>query len=881
MLIPGSKLGPYEIVSRLGAGGMGEVYRARDTRLDRTVAIKVLPAHLSDDPELRQRFEREARAISSLSHPHICALYDVGRQDAVDFLVMEYLEGETLAARLKRGPLPGAEVLRFAREIADALEQAHRHGIVHRDLKPGNVMLTRSGTKLLDFGLAKSIRPSPAADFLAADTPTETAPVTAVGLVAGTLPYMAPEQVEGKEADARTDIFALGAVLYEMATGRRAFEGTSPASLIGAIMRADPPPIAALEQAAPALDRIVHTCLAKDPNERWQSAQDVRLALDSLGPAAAPGAAIAGRRERAAWVAAAALLAALVAVVAFVPFRRVEPERAVYRLSMLAPGKATLATSEAPAVSPDGRFLAFVAFGASVAQLYVRPLDSTEARPLPGTEGASLPFWSPDNRSIGFFAGGKLKRVEVAGGLPQILAEAPVPRGGTWNRNGVILFAPSPSFPLHRVAASGGEAAPLSTTEEWGKEGRLLPSFLPDGRHYLYLSLTRNPVRVTSIRVASLDEPGTKKLVDAEFMGLYAAPGYVLFRRDAALMAQKLDLAKLELTGDPIRAANQVKVHPLTFQTFASASETGVLAYLEPDIGQTNLVWVDRQGHRIKTVSPPGQYGTVELSPDESQVAFVQVDPRTASHDIYIMDLAHDLSRRFTLERATYFAPIWSPDGRRILFAALKAGPPALYLKDAGGAGDSELLLQQSNLPHLPSDWSGDGRTVVFATIDPKTRWDLWMLPLEGDRRPAPLLRTEHNERHGQISPDGHWLAYVSDESGRDEIYVCPFPGGPGKWQISRDGGSQPRWRRDGRELFFVAADGMLTSAEAKTAPTFVPGATRTLFAPHFSGLGADMSNRPYAVSRDGQRFLLNAPVEQASPPTATVVLNWTAALHR
>ncbi len=895
-LSTGTRLGPYEIQAPIGAGGMGEVYRARDTRLERTVAIKVLPAHLSSNPDLRQRFEREARTISSLNHPHICTLHDIGHQDGTDYLVMEHLEGETLAQRLQKGSLPTEQLLRYAIQITDALDKAHRQGVTHRDLKPANVMLTKGGCKLLDFGLAKFRRVDP---MIAASTgggttesgtPAADKKLTVEGTILGTFQYMAPEQLEGKEADARTDIFSLGAVLYEMATGRPAFQGRSRASLIAAILEHEPEPMTDLQpMAPPALARVVETCLAKDPDERWQTAHDVKLQLQWIAEggsqAGLPVPVVARRRLREQiWIAAAMALAATVAGLLFTRPRPAPVEAGAVRFSIPLPEKATYAPGGTLALSPDGRRLAFRANkpeGKTV--LWLRPLDSFTAQPLAGTEGAAYPFWSPDARFIAFFADQRLKKIELGSGNVETICEAGTGGGGTWNRDGVIVFAANWEGPLMRVPAAGGAAMQLTQLDAAHQEVfHLWPHFLPDGRHYLFVLYGRDN---SGIYAGTLDSQERKRLIAIESVNdattvVHAPPGYLLFLRNRVLMAQRFDAARLELRGEAIRLAEGLEIRgpgvvPL------SVSGTGALAYrLSGEIGAMQPTWFARDGKQLGTVGPPGPYSSFDLSPDGRTLAVSRTEAQVPT-SLWLIDVARATATRFTSDWFS-FAPRWSPEGDRLLFCSARDSPPNLYLKSLSGAGEERL--HRSPNQSYPTDWSSDGRFIVYFTVDPKTRTDIWVLPLAGDRKATPLLQTPANEDSGRISPDVKWLAFTSDESGKSEVFITSFPTPGRKWQISTNGGFQPQWRGDGKELFYQGADNKLMSVAITPGPAFDAGVPRELF-PMPAGVGSSpnpsRSTAAYLVAADGKRFLVNVEVAKPIPQPIQVVLNWTAVLRR
>jgi eukaryotic-like serine/threonine-protein kinase len=898
-LSTGTRLGPYEIEAPIGSGGMGEVYRAKDTRLNRTVAVKILPSELSGKPGLRQRFEREARAIASLNHPHICSLYDVGAENGVDFLVMEYLEGETLADRLSHGALKTEQLLRYAIEIADALDNAHRQGFVHRDLKPGNIMLTRAGVKLLDFGLAKFAAQEkvPAAGSDGAAATLTRQPLTVEGTIVGTLPYMAPEQLEGKETDTRTDIFAFGAILYEMATGKRAFEGTSQASLIAAILAAEPKPLRTLQPLTPtALERLVQTCLAKDPEERWQNAHDMMRELEWISEAKSQPEEVAQQRrlirDPLAWGVAALLLVALLVLLPFaIAHLREVPPAAAYpmRLPILLPEKASLGSF---AISPDGRWLAFTAAAGGNDQLWVRALDALTPQALPGTEGAKFPFWSPDSRSIGFFTGGKLKKVEFSGGPVQTLCDAGTGWGGTWNHDGVIVFG-TLGFGLYRVSAMGGSATlmtPLDRTRpEWIIHS---PSFLPDGRHFLYYILETH-----GVYLGSLDGAVKQRLLGADSNAVYAPSlsagrqaGYLLFMREGALLAQPFDARELRLTGEPFPVAERVGRDPNFSRGNFSVSDNGVLVY-DPSLNRLNkqLVWVDRQGKQIGSLGAVGGYSRPWLSPDEKRVAVDRLDSQTDTRDLWLYDVAGGGASHFTFDPANDFYPVWSPDGSRIVWGSNREGMYDLYWKAASGAGLDELLLKSSNWK-VPTDWSRDGRFPRYYEIDPKTKRDIWILPLSGDQKPFPFLQTEANEVGGQLSPDGRWMAYASDELGGHEVYVQSFPSAGGKRQVSTKGGTGPHWRRDGKELFYYAPDGKLMAVEVKSGlpagghgggegASFEASVPRALF--EFRSGSGPPTFAPYTVTADGQRFLLNTIVDESGGAPLTVRVNWQAGLKQ
>jgi Tol biopolymer transport system component len=881
----GSKLGPYQILGQIGAGGMGEVYRAKDTRLERTVAVKVLPPHMAASPESRQRFEREAKTISQLSHPHICALYDVGREGETEYLVMELLEGETLSDRLAKGPLPLEQTLRYGTEIADALDKAHRQGIVHRDLKPANVMLTKSGVKLFDFGLAKAMAPAQPLSALTSGPTVAGAPnVTQEGTILGTFQYMAPEQLEGKEADGRTDIFAFGAVLYEMATGRTAFTGASRASLISSIMTSEPPAISTVEpMTPPVLEHIVQRCLAKGAEDRWQSARDVSGELRWLASApsgGAPAVSVRSRNGRAVAIAAFLLVAALLAVFALSRLRPAASQPQAVRF-LIAPPSGVLFTHDVVAtnmaISPDGHHLAFVASSQGRRQIWLRDLDAVSARPLQGTEGGSSPFWSPDSRSLGFFADGKLKRLAISGGAPQAITEA---NGGSasWGHDDTILFIDNIGREgILRVPAGGGAAAEVTRFDK--KRGDIWhawPSFLPDGRHFLYSVWFKSE---GSIRLGSLEQGDIGELLPARSRAVFAPEGYLLYVSEGALLARPFDPKGLRLSGNPLTVAGRVPYLAVTGGADFAVSQTGALAFVEGEpLGR--MAWFDRGGREIGTLGESRSLEQLSISPDGRRVAVGVADNKAGSTHLWIDDVGGQPPQRFTYSAGNEFAAVWSPDGGKIVFAHDPGnGTVRLRLKKVGDTGNGEDLIAPTFF-QIPHDWSRDGRFLVYTDEDPKTRNDIWILPIDGDRKPIPFLKTSFEESDARVSPDGLSIAYVSDESGRLEVYVAPFPTGAGRRRVSVEGGSQPRWRRDGRELFFLAADARIMAAAVRDGDLGAP-------APLFRS-PTTPSNRSelaiwndYDVSPDGQRFLIRVDLVSRDTMPMTVALGWAAGIAR
>ncbi len=884
-LAAGTKLGPYEIIAPLGAGGMGEVYRARDTRLDRAVAVKILPSHLSDDPESKQRFEREARAVSGLSHPNICHLYDVGRQDGIDFLVMEYLEGETLADRLRKGPLPVEQILKTALEICEALEKAHHSGVVHRDLKPGNIMLTKSGAKLMDFGLAKA---SPAISALSSGL-TQTlaspsSPLTARGTIVGTFQYMSPEQVEGKEADARSDIFSLGTVLYEMATGKRAFEGKTTASTIAAILAADPPPIATIQPLSPpALQGVVKNCLAKDPDDRLQTAHDVKLQLKWIaesglaesGQNALPAA--RRRRDRLGWLLAGLFLLLLIAGSVAWWMGEHRAERAMYFNSLVPFPSSDLA------LSPDGRILAMVAFSdqASKNMIWISEVGGRRASIVPGTEDASHPFWAPDNRFIGFFAQGRLKKVDVfAGTSAQVLCDAPHGRGGAWNRDGVILFAPEVFTGLYRVSPAGGapvvvtkpDASRFESSNRW-------PAFLPDQRHFLYLGANfSGQFDKNEIFVGALDSNEKRPIVSASSNAAYAEPGYLLYWRDNALVAQRFDSRTYVLSGEPHTINDEVQYFPQTDlavfdvagkQTLAVQTGKGAAA-------MSQLLWLDRNGKQVGTVvGPPGAFSNPGLSPDGRRMAIDQTDSDGRHQNVWIHELANNALTRLTFNPGLNQDPVWSPDGKRIVYTSSQKINFRLYQKSADGSGSEEQVADLGVPQQGPWDWSRDGKYLLV-----RKDTELWYMSA-ADGQLKPFLQGQSSVRNAQFSPAGRWVAYSSNETGNWEVYVSSFPIATSKWQVSRGGGEEPRWRRDGKELFYLSGEGKMMAATVGTGSNFEAGPPVTLFQTQRRQPISAQDFFSYDVTADGQRFLINSKLDTPNAAPLSIILNWASEMPK
>jgi eukaryotic-like serine/threonine-protein kinase len=892
-LTSGTKLGPYEIQSPLGAGGMGEVYRARDTRLDRIVAVKILATHLSNSPELKQRMEREARAISSLNHPHICQLFDIGSHDGSDFLVMEFLEGETLADRIRKGPILLQEIYRIGIAVAEALATAHKHGIVHRDLKPGNIMLTPAGAKLMDFGLAKPIgmssgnsaSKSAPPSFTAAATlsgPSPLTPLTTAGSMIGTIQYMSPEQIEGKEADARSDIFAFGAVLYEMAAGRRPFEGKSQISLASSILEKDPDPISTIKPQTPtAFEHVITTCLQKNPDDRFLAAHDIKLELRWIASeklavtSPLPAAPASSAHRPLAWISAVIAGVVLGAIAGFLLHHA--PAAQSIRTVIDPPLNTNFRLSDdnagPPVLSPDGTTVAFTATGSGgKVQIWVRPMNSLEAHPVLGSDDAIFPFWSPDSRSLGFFADGKVKTIDVNGGSATAVCDAALGRGGAWGPGGIILFSAGPISPILQVSTAGGTPTEVTKIDPAQHSSHRWPFFLPDGKHFLYLAMNHDRARSASDAVyyASLDGRENRLVVHTQANAVYA-DGFLLFAQQDLLMAQPFDPSSGKLSGEPQKIATGVMNDLTTWHMDASASENGLLAFGGGGIGDLELIWTDRTGKQLSIAADKLtnlQYAA--LSPQGDRVA-LQID--TGINDIWVLDLARGVRTRLTFGPVTNAFPVWSPDGKWIAYFSFRDGKYNLYRKPSDGSGAEEVLVSDAHQTIYVNDWSRDGKTLIYQR-GPGAGHEIWALPLEGERKARMLLSSGSV---GRLSPDGRWLAYQALESGMPQIFVVAADGGPGKWQVSPNGGQQPRWSHDGKELlYFDVPSSDIVSVPVKEvggAPQF--GAPQILV-PRWTILSVPF----FDLTNDGQKLLLERLSQQVSQ-SVTIVTNFSAELKK
>jgi Tol biopolymer transport system component len=884
-LTNGTKLGPYEIIAPLGAGGMGEVYRARDTRLERTVAIKILPAHFSMDPVRKQRFEREAKTVSSLNHPHICVLHDVGSQDGIEYLVMECVEGETLTKRLEKGPLPLEQVLKYGMQIADALDKAHRSGVVHRDLKPGNIMLTATGAKLLDFGLAKPASPLATLATLTASVP-KPSPVTQEGTIVGTFEYMSPEQIEGRELDGRSDIFSFGAVLYEMLTGRRAFEGKSQLSVASAILEKEPQAIRTLKpMTPPALEQAVRRCLSKDPEERWQAARDLELELKWIAEGGAQAPVTKGVRalgpRAVAFGLGTLLLGALIAGLAVWNLKPLSSPLSpqVSRTAISLPPGQRLVGFDYPAVavSPDGSRVAYVAIQGGTQQIYLRAMDGLAATPVTGTEDAVNPFFSADGQWLGFFAGQKMKKVSLSGGPVLTLSPAGNPRGASWGSQGMIAFAPTGVSALQQVRDGGGPPQPLTHMEK-GEVAHRWPEFLPSGNAVFFVvGATATNWANAQVAVQSVETGERRNLIQGATQPRYATSGHLVYAQGKNLMAVPFDSQRLAVTGAAIPVVEGVLQFPSGGAAQYSISNTGTLVYVAggAQSAQRKLVWVARDGTEKPLAAPARAYRGPRISPEGGRVAVAIEEQET---QIWLYDLSRETLTRITFEGNSNINAIWTPDGKKVAFTSNKEGPVNLYWQRADGSGGLERLTT-SDLLHSPMSWSPDGQRLAYIEINPTTGYDIWVVNAS-DLKAQPFLRTPFNESSPRFSPDGNWLAYTSNESGRYEIYMQPYPGPGGKWQISTEGGTEPVWNHNGRELFYRNGEKMI-AVDIVTQPSFVAGKPRTLFEGRYELSPGTFAY--YDVSPDGQRFLMLKPNEagEAAPTQINVVLNWFEELKR
>lgn len=900
-LTAGVKLGPYEIVAPLGSGGMGEVYRARDTRLGRDVAIKVLPAHLAENSEARQRFEREARAVSSLSHAHICPLFDVGSQNGVEYLVMEYLEGETLSQRLLRGPLKFEEMRRIGIEIADALEKAHRQGIVHRDLKPGNVMLTKSGAKLMDFGLAKpSMAMTAASDLMTPSGPTMSvaaltsaaSPLTQKGMIVGTFQYIAPEVLQGKEADARSDIFSLGCVLFEMATGKRAFEGKSQLSVFMAILENEPVLVSSLQPLAPkGLDEMVKNCLAKDPEERISSAHDVKLQLRGLeardsgtsAVMAAPVKTGSNGKLRNILLGAGALGLLLAALAGYALGGRKNSGGAL-RVEITPPPKmGFLETGDyggLPALSPDGSKLAFSAEGQdSRKALWVRSLDSFAAQRLEGTEDAAHPFWSPDGRYIGFFSKGKLNKVLATGGPVITLADADNPRGGTWCGSDVIVYAANFQAGLMKVNANGGAASAATTLDTNKHTTHRWPGCLPDGKHFIYLATNHRGgiPGENGIYYTGIDGKDGHQVVTSDG-GAEVANGYLLYHAQASLMAQAFDTGSGKVSGEPVAILDKVKFDTGVWRALFTVSQNGRIAYFpgaNSAVG-TQLLQYDRTGKVTRVVGELGTYMDPTLSPDGKRLAFLTGDPLW---NVWILDLDRGNRTRVTFDQNVKISPTWTPDGKNIAYLASLAGQnAAIRSRPTNGTGAEQTLVQDKDDVVDRPQYSPDGRYIVYMRTKGGRALSIMAKPLAGGE-PITVLDSPGLQAtlpEFRVSPNGKWIAYVSDETGKYEVYLAPFPKGEGKWQVSNGNATAPTWRRDGKELFYVTVGGELFATDIGEPGNEVQiGTPKFLFRVNIAPMGT-----LYDVAPDGQSFIIQVSGEGSREPL-NLVTDWTTDLKK
>jgi len=886
---PGARLGPYEVGAPIGKGAMGEVYRARDPRLGRDVAIKVLAASAAGHADRRNRFEQEARAAAALNHPNILAVFDIGDEHGTPYIVSELLEGETLRERLNDGPLPVRKAVEYAAQLAQGLAAAHARGIVHRDLKPENIFIaTGERVKILDFGLAKLTEPEPMSGV--GSIVATVQPGTQPGMILGTVGYMAPEQVRGVPADYRSDIFSFGAILYEMVAGQPPFRRETPADTLAAILHEQPPALSNPERHLPAsILRIVERCLEKAPALRFHSTDDLAFAvagalvadpeirLDDSAEAATR------TRRTTAWAFVATLVGLVAVAVGVTAYLRRPAAEVISVKLTVSPPPGVVQTDPTIRISPDGTRLAFAATSSDgVRRLWIRPLNALDAIPIGETEGATNPFWSPDSRSVGYFAGGQLRKIDLAEGVSITVCDAPQAAGGAWSVDGVIVF--SSGGQLHRVPAVGGAMVSLLNGINGTREGATLayPTFLPDGRHILYLDTGGGRVGEAALYAAALDSPDRTLVLGGAVSNAWYSRGYLVFLRNATLVAQPFDVKRLTLSGGGIPIVDQVQRPQFGPPSGAFSVSDRVLAYqtgLDARGFPTQLTWFDRRGKVVGVVGEPADYGDVEISPDGRRATVSQLDPGTG-RDIWIFDLARAIPTRLTADPADAFASVWSPDESQIVFNSRRKGHLDLYRKASSGAGSDEAVLVD-NADKSPMSWSSKGDLILYNTGNVSivgNQVDLWALPLSGDRKPFPVVNSAFNEVRGRLSPDERWIAYTSDESGQTEIYVSPFPGLAGKWRVSTAGGNWPRWSRDGREIFFISTDNtqLMSAAVDGRGSQFVVGKIEKLFEARWR-MGA---RYPYDVGPDG-RILAAVLVEQPTATPITLVVDWLADLNR
>jgi serine/threonine protein kinase/Tol biopolymer transport system component len=863
----GSRIGNYDVLAPLGAGGMGEVYRARDAKLGREVALKVISSQFIGDPDRLSRFQREARVLAALNHPNVAQIYGLEESGTVPCLVLELVEGETLSDRLRRGPIPFEEAIEISRQICEGLEAAHDRGILHRDLKPANVKLTRDGkVKVLDFGLAKIFEPDQT-DVNSSQSPTVLSGATKPNVLLGTLAYMSPERVRGKNSDERSDVWAFGCVLYELLTGKLAFPGDSVADTIGAITKSDPDWSALPQAAYPNIHRLLRRCLQKNSAHRLRHIADARIEIEESANSSVDETTSPVVRAKLSWpwivgTAVGLVIGAAVVLSAFY-FRGRPVTGNKMRLEINVPGRISLVI----AISPDGRSLVFDRAFEGQSQIWIRPMDSADARPVPGTDGGILPFWSPDNRSLGFFANGKLKRIEVSGGPAQVLADAPNGRGGSWNSEGTIIFNAASSGALSRILRDG--TLGMATQLQKDQGSHRYPQFLPDGRHFIYYALGKP--EVSGVYVGTLDSMESRRILSSDAQAVYAPPGYLLFLRQGTLLAQPFDEKKLELTGEPRPLAEHIAT-TFTGLMVVSAAGNGTVGYRTSAGENARLTWIDRSGKEIGSFGPSSPWGPVDLSMDETRVVTQKAE--SGNMDLWMIEVARGIATRLTSDPADDEWATWWPDGKRIAFDSNRKGAFDLYQMAIDGIGKEKPILESAQTKGV-AGFSSDGRYMLFTAKNEKTGSKLWVLPLFGKGEAYLAVQRESEQFTGSLSPDNQWMVYESTDSGRSEIYVQRFSESGDRSQISIDGGADPRWRSDGKEIFFVAPGGTLMASKVGVAAggkQVQPEKPVSLFQTNLTVGGG--KEHGYAVTHDGQRFLLPVSVEKSTPPI-TILLNW------